>query len=199
MPSFAKRDLADLPLQLLDALVDLRLVQPELQRCHRSGLLRRRGRRGNGAWFPASSDHLALIAQLLVWLVLLRRVGLAFGKWLGSGLGSCASSTLPLHLPFFRFVGFGSVHTAQTPHLFGRPPLVDIRRVAPLHRRGERGYHPKNAAWPHQFRSGDGAKPQSPARKTGLPEPIASPHSVQFCTIVFVRTVTRISPDFTPS
>ena len=38
---------------------------------------------------PASSVLLALIAQLLVWLVLLRRVGLAFGKWLGSGLGSC--------------------------------------------------------------------------------------------------------------
>ena len=102
----------------------------------------------------------------------------------GSGLGAAtAAATLPLHLPFLRFVGAGSVQTAQLPHLFGRPPLEDIRRGAPLRRRGERGYHPKNAAWPHQFRSGDGAKPQSPARKTGLLEPITSAHSVQFCTI----------------
>ena len=36
--------LVTLVTQLFDALVDLRLVQPELQRCHRSGLLRR-GRR----------------------------------------------------------------------------------------------------------------------------------------------------------
>ena len=54
MPSFANRDLADLPLQLLDALVDLRLVQPELQRCHRSGLLRRRALE-TGQWRLVSS------------------------------------------------------------------------------------------------------------------------------------------------
>ena len=106
---------------------------------------------------------------------------------LGSGLGSPAS-TLPLHLPFLRFVGFGSVHTAQTPHLFGRPPLEDIRRVAPLRRRGERGYHPKNAAWPDQFRSRDGAQPQSPARIIGGPPPITSAPSVQFCTIFLTQT-----------
>ena len=82
MPSFAKRYLADLPLQLLDALVDLRLVQPELQRCHRSGLLRRRGRRGNGAWFPASSVLLTPAADFLRRLVLLRRFGLpARRRW----------------------------------------------------------------------------------------------------------------------
>ena len=82
MPSFAKRDPADLPLQLLDALVDLRLVQPELQRCHRSGLLRRRGRRGNGAWFPASSVLLTLAADALGRLVLLWRFALpARRRW----------------------------------------------------------------------------------------------------------------------
>ena len=82
MPSFAKRDLADLPLQLLDALVDLRLVQPELQRCHRSGLLRRRGRRGNGAWFPASSVLLTPAADFLRRLVLLWRFALpARRRW----------------------------------------------------------------------------------------------------------------------
>ena len=105
---------------------------------------------------------------------------------LGSGLRSSAAAAtfkLPLHLPFFRFVGFGSVHTAQAPYLFGRPPLEDIRRVAPLRRRGERGYHPKNAAWPHQFRPRDGAKPQLPARIIGQQLPITSAPSVQFCTI----------------
>jgi hypothetical protein len=63
LPSFAKRDPADLPLQLLDALVDLRLVQPELQRCqrcHRSGLLRR-GRR----------TRLRIGTPLSIWLALL--------------------------------------------------------------------------------------------------------------------------------
>ena len=56
---------------VLDALVDLRLDQPELQRCHRSGLLRRRGRRGNGAWFPASSVLFTPAADFLRRLVLL--------------------------------------------------------------------------------------------------------------------------------
>ena len=101
------------------------------------------------------------------------------------------ASTLPLHLPFLRFVGFGSVHTAQTPHLFGRPPLEDIRRVAPLRRRGERGYHLKNAAWPHQFRPRDGAKPQSPARIIGGPPRITSAPSVRFCTICLIIYVPR--------
>ena len=130
----------------------------------RSRVRRRRNRRSS----PGSYFSGALASRL--------------ARGLGSGLGSPAC-TLPLHLPFLRFVGFGSVHTAQTPHLFGRPPLEDIRRVAPLRRRGERGYHPKNAAWPHQFRPRDGAKPQLPARIIGQQLPITSAPSVQFCTI----------------
>ncbi len=45
-PSSAKRDLADLPLQLLDTPVDLWLVQPERQKCYGLGCC---GGEGDGA------------------------------------------------------------------------------------------------------------------------------------------------------
>ena len=77
------RDLADLLLQLLDALVDLRLVQPELQRCqrcHRSGLLRR-GRRTRLRIGTPLCIRLALIAQRFAGHKRHRWLGLALGGW----------------------------------------------------------------------------------------------------------------------